>query len=144
MKTADVPHLKESRVADVKTAHSDPAQPKQTEQKNTELNKNIEARSKAEQDAVNARAEAEKRLVELREQNERTPVNTATGPLRPAAESSDPTVHKLLAERQAVVDNAGLEPDEEAEKLIAAQKDVARARVAEIDARLESLGYGSK
>jgi hypothetical protein len=130
MKTSDVPHLKEPRVAEA--TKSDPAQPKQTEQKNAELDRSVAARSKAEQDATKQREEAEKRLVELRERNERTPVNTPSGPLRPAAESSDPTVHQLLAQRQAIVENAGLEPDPEAEETLAAQKDVARARVAEI------------
>jgi hypothetical protein len=137
MKTSDVPHLKEPRVAEA--TKSDPAQ-----QKNAELDRSVAARSKAEQDATKQREEAEKRLVELRERNERTPVNTPSGPLRPAAESSDPTVHQLLAQRQAIVENAGLEPDPEAEETLAAQKEVARARVAEIDARLESLGYSSK
>lgn len=57
--------------------------------------------------------------------------------LAPAAESGDPEVHRLLAERQAHVSNAGLEPDPAQEVV---RKD-AKAAIAEIDEKLADLGY---
>lgn len=60
--------------------------------------------------------------------------------LAPAAESSDPEVHRLLAERQAHVMNAGLEEDPEQERV---RKD-ARDQVAEIDRKLADLGVTAK
>jgi len=101
-------------------------------------------RSDAEVKAGKQRAEAEAKLVEVQRRAERTPVGTWSGELRPAAESSDPTVHRLLAERQGIVSSADLELDPEAEEVRKLQRDVARAQVAEIDALLATYGYTAK
>lgn len=60
--------------------------------------------------------------------------------LAPASESGDPVVHKLLAERQAHVSNAGLEPDPTED---AVRKD-ARDAIEAIDKNLAELGYTAK
>jgi len=53
--------------------------------------------------------------------------------LAPAAESSDPGVHKLLAERQAHVTNlAALTPDKSVQERV----DAAKAAIAAIDKQL--------
>jgi hypothetical protein len=93
-----------------------------------------EQKAAAERDA--ARAEA------------RTPATTdarsepkaKTGPLAPASESGDPDVHKLLADRQAHVSNAGLEADPAVEAMRKASLDA----IEDIDKRLAELGFTAK
>lgn len=62
------------------------------------------------------------------------------GDLLRAGEATDPTVQKLLAERQAHVSNAGLEVD----PAVAEQRKAALKQIAAIDEQLEELGYTAK
>jgi len=65
---------------------------------------------------------------------------TKTGPLAPASESGDPDVHKLLADRQAHVSNAGLVVDPAVEAMRKASKEA----IDDIDKRLAELGFTAK
>jgi hypothetical protein len=69
-----------------------------------------------------------------------TPVASTGRGLAPASESGDPEVHRLLAERQAHVSNAGMEPDPELE----AVRKAAKESIDEIDKKLADLGYTAK
>lgn len=60
--------------------------------------------------------------------------------LLPAAESSDPQVHKLLADRQGHVQTASIELDPTVEE----NKKAALAQIDEIDKQLADLGYTAK
>jgi hypothetical protein len=62
------------------------------------------------------------------------------GGLLPAAEASDPTVHRLLAERQAHMSTASIALDPTVEE----NKKVALKQVDEIDKQLADLGYTAK
>jgi len=70
----------------------------------------------------------------------KTEHETKTGTLAPASESGDPDVHKLLADRQAHVSNAGLEVDPAVE----AARKAAKEAIDAIDERLAELGYTAK
>lgn len=62
------------------------------------------------------------------------------GPLAPAAESGDPEVQKLLADRQGHLSNlSSLRP--EPSPLNADAADVVEAKIRDIDERLAELGY---
>lgn len=64
------------------------------------------------------------------------PSAPASPALTPAAESGDPDVHRLLAERQAHLQNIQPEdPD------LAARREVAKKAIEDIDKHLAELGY---
>jgi len=62
------------------------------------------------------------------------------GALAPAGQSGDPTVQKLLAEREIHRQNAGLVDDEQTKR----NRDEAKKKIDEIDKQLEDLGYTAK
>lgn len=62
------------------------------------------------------------------------------GNLSPASESSDPTVHSLLAQRAAHESNASTDID----PAIKEQRDAANKAIKEIDDKLADLGYSAK
>ena len=68
------------------------------------------------------------------------PSKPAAVQLSPAAESSDPDVHQLLARRQAAVSNLA---DATADEAAKAKADEARKQVEEIDKQLADLGVSA-
>jgi transcription initiation factor TFIID subunit TAF12 len=126
MKSSDVPQLKENFMAEAK----------KTEQQ--------QAEQRAEQQRADQAQQAEQRRTEQQQADQRadqpkSATKTRRTGLIPAAEASDPEVHRLLAERQVHMSNAAVEPPDVAESRKAAQ-----ARVDEIDDQLADLGYSAK
>lgn len=74
---------------------------------------------------------------------EEAPKKPAHAALVPAAESSDPTVHTLLAER-AAWEAAIVNADETARLAKQAAETGAQPRIDEIDGKLADLGYSAK
>jgi colicin import membrane protein len=104
-------------------------------------------RAAAEKAVREAKTPAEKAVAEKaldqvaeREDAQKQRKSTRSGPLARAGESGDPDVHRLLAERQAHVSNAGLEPDPAQEAVRKAARDAIDA----IDDQLAELGYTAK
>jgi hypothetical protein len=94
----------------------------------------------AEQKAAAEREAARAEARTPAQAGDRPEHKTRTGPLAPASESGDPDVHKLLADRQAHVSNAGLVVDPAVE----AARKVSLDAIDDIDKRLAELGFTAK
>jgi hypothetical protein len=80
------------------------------------------------------------KAAEQKAEEKKADAKPARGTLLRAAESSDPRVHQLLAQREAHVSNGGLEDDPQIEE----NRKIALAAIKVVDDELAELGFIAK